>query len=59
MENESPVKITEQEAIETIEELWSQLFSVRTKTDIDNFCTDQTMKRALEDPNNEIPTKSS
>ena len=40
MENESPVKITEQEAIETIEELWSELFSMRSKTDIDTFCTD-------------------
>ena len=51
MENESPVKITEHEAIEMIE-LWSELFSVRTKTDVDNFCTDQNMKRASEDPNN-------
>ena len=59
MENESPVKITEQEAIETIEELWSELFSVRTKTDIDNFCTDRNMKRASEDPNNGTPAKSS
>ena len=59
MENESPVKITEQEAIETIEELWSELFSVRTKTDIDNFCTDWNMKRASEDPNDGTPTKSS
>ena len=52
MENESPVKIMEQEAIETIEELWSELFSVRTKTDIVDFCT-------LEDPNDGTPTKSS
>ena len=59
MENESPVKIMEQEAIETIEELWSELFSVRTKTDIDNFCTDRNMKRALEDPNNRTSAKSS
>ena len=55
MENESPVKITEQEAIETIEEWWSELFSVRTKTDIDNFCTARNMKRASEDPNNGPP----
>ena len=59
MENESPVKITEQEAIETIEELWSELFSVRTKTDIDTFCTHRNMKRATEDPNSGTPTKSS
>ena len=59
MENESPVKITEQEAIETIEELWSELFSMKTKTDIDNFCTDQNMKRTSEDPNNRTPAKSS
>ena len=59
MENEPPVKITEQEAIEMIEELWSELFSVRTKTDIDNFCTDQNIKRAREDPNGRTPTKSS
>ena len=58
MENESPVKITEQEAIETIE-LWSELFSMRTKTDIDNFCTDRNMKRASVDPNNGTPAKSS
>ena len=59
METGSPVEITEQEAIETIEELWSELFSVRTKTDIDNFCTDQNMKRASEDPNSRTPAKSS
>ena len=59
MENEPPVKIMEQEAIETIEELWSEMFSVRTKTDIDNFCTDRNMKRATEDPNGGTPTESS
>ena len=40
MEVDSPVEITEQEAIDTVEELWSRLFSVKTKTDTDNFCTD-------------------
>ena len=59
MENESPVKITEQEAIEMIEDLWSELFSLRTQTDIDNFCTDRNMKRASEDPNNGTLAKSS
>ena len=59
METGSPVEITEQEAIEMIEELWSELFSVKTNTDTDNFCTDRSMKRTLEDPNNGTPTKSS
>ena len=59
MENESPIKITEQEAIETIEELWSELFSVKTETDIVNFCTDRNMKRSMEDPNEGTPAKSS
>ena len=59
METGSPVEITEQEAIETIEELWSELFSVKTNTDTDNFCTDRSMKRTLEDPNNGTPAKSS
>ena len=59
METGSPVEITEQEAIETIEELWSELFSVKTKTDTDNFCTDRSMKRTSEDPNDRIPAKSS
>ena len=59
MENESPVKITEQEAIETIEELWFELFSVRTETDIVDFCTDRNMKRSKEDPNDGTPAKSS
>ena len=49
----------EQEAIETIEELWSELFSMRTKTDIVDFCTDRNMKRASEDPNDGTPAKSS
>ena len=40
MEVGSPVEIMEQEAIEMIEELWSELFSVKTKIDTDNFCTD-------------------
>ena len=58
METGSPVEITEQEAIEMIEELWSELFSVKTNTDTDNFFTDRSMKRTLEDPNNGTPTKS-
>ena len=40
METGSPVEIMEQEAIEMIEELWSELFLVKTNTDTDNFCTD-------------------
>ena len=59
METGSPVEITEQEAIETIEELWSELFLVKTNTDTDNFHTDRSMKRTLEDPNNGTPAKSS
>ena len=59
MEIDSPVEITEQEAIDTVEELWSRLFSVETKIDTDDFYTDRGMKRALEDPNEGTPIKSS
>ena len=56
---ESPIKITEQEAIDTVEELWSRLFSVETQIDINDFCTDRGMKRTSEDPDNGNPAKSS
>ena len=56
---DSLVEITEQEAIDTVEELWSRLFSVETRIDIDNFYRDWGMKRTLEDPNDRNPTKSS
>ena len=42
-----------------IEELWSELFSVKTKTDIVKFCTDRNMKRSMENPNDGTPAKSS
>ena len=34
---DSPVEIMEQEAIDTVEELWSRLFSMETQIDTDNF----------------------
>ena len=59
MEIDSPVEITEQEVIDTVEELWSRLFSVETQIDTDDFYTDRGMKRTSEDPNDRNPTKSS
>ena len=55
---DSPVEITEQEAIDTVEELWSRLFSVETQIDIDDFYTDRGTKRTSEDPNDGNPAKS-
>ena len=40
MEIDSPVEITEEEAVDTIEELWTRLFSVETQIDTDDFYTD-------------------
>ena len=37
MEIDSPVEIMEQEAIDTVEELWSRLFSEETKIDTNDF----------------------
>ena len=37
---DSPVEITEQEAIDTVEELWSRLFSMETQIDTYNFYID-------------------
>ena len=59
MEIDSPVEITEEEAIDTIEELWSRLFSVETQIDTDDFYTDRGIKRTSEDPNDGNPAKSS
>ena len=59
METDSPVEITEQEAIDTVEELWSRLFSMETQIDTDDFYADRGMKRTSEDPNDGTPTKSS
>ena len=59
MEIDSQVEITEQEAIDTVEELWSRLFSVETQIDTDDFYTDRGMKRTSEDPKDRNPTKSS
>ena len=59
MEIDSSVEITEQEAIDTVEELWCRLFSVETKIDTDDFYTDRGMKRTSEDPNEGTLTKSS
>ena len=53
---DSPIKITEQEAIDTVEELWSRLFSVETQIDINDFYTDGGTKRTSEDPNDGNPT---
>ena len=55
---DSPVEITEQKAIDTVEELWSRLFSMETQIDTDDFYTDRGMKRTSEDPNDGIPAKS-
>ena len=59
MEIDSPVEIMEQEAIDTVEELWSRLFSEETKIDTNDFYADQGMKRSSEDPNEGTPAKSS
>ena len=59
MKIDSPVEITEQEAIDTVEELWSRLFCVETKIDTDDFYTDRGMKRTSENSNEGTPTKSS
>ena len=56
---DSPIKITEEEAIDMVEELWSRLFSVETQIDINDFYTDRGMKRTSEDPNDGNPAKSS
>ena len=56
---ESPIKVTEQEAIDTEGELWPRLFSVETQFDINDFCTDRGMKRTSEDPDDGNPAKSS
>ena len=55
----SPVEITEQEAIDTVEELWSRLFSMETQIDTGNFYTDLGRKRTSDDLDNGNPTKSS
>ena len=48
MEIDSLVEITEQEVIDTVEELWPRLFSVETQIDTDDFYTDRGMKRTSE-----------
>ena len=59
MEIDSPVEIRREEAIDTVEELWSRLVSAEAQIDVDNLYTDRGMKRTLEDPDNGTPAKSS
>ena len=59
MEIDSPIEITEGEAINTVEELWASLFSVKTQIDTDDFYTDHGMKRTLGNPSDGTPAKSS
>ena len=57
--DDSSVEITEQEAMDTVEELWSRLFSVETQIDVDDSYTGRGMKRTLDDPNDGTLAKSS
>ena len=59
MEIDSPVEITEEEAKNTVKELWKKLFSLETTTDVDDFYTDRGMKRPTGEPGNGSYAKSS
>ena len=56
---DSPIEIMEEEAINTVEELWDKLFSIEAQIDTDNFYTDQGTKRTSDDPSKGRPAKSS